>query len=449
MVSTAEPKGAMTHGNLRNSLENKTKSELPRQRGYHMKRVFLIVLDSFGIGEMADAPAYGDIHVNTLRSVSASPCFHVPHLDDMGLFQIEGVQGAADGKGHTALIARMTEASRGKDTTIGHWEIAGLISQKPLPTYPEGFPEEVLVPFRQRTGRGILCNRPYSGTQVIRDYGEKHMRTGDLIVYTSADSVFQIAAHEAVVPVETLYQYCRIAREILTGEHGVGRVIARPFVGEPGDFTRTSGRHDFSMKPPGVTMLDQLREAGKDVIAVGKIQDIFAGQGITQAVYTSGNEEGIQRTLEYLEKDFEGLCFVNLVDYDMLYGHRRDVDGYARALAYFDAMLPQIFQRMGPEDILMLTADHGCDPAYQATTDHTREYTPFLMYGKGVVPKNCGTRKTFADIGATVLQYFGITPVFDGQGMLAGAAQEQAGSRNGFPVPYALEAAWPGVHSPK
>ncbi len=395
-----------------------------------MKRVFLIVLDSFGIGEMADAPAYGDIHVNTLRSVSASPCFHLPNLERMGLFQIDGVEvaegcriaGLSDG--HTARIARMTEASRGKDTTIGHWEIAGLISENPLPTYPDGFPEEVLAPFREQTGRGVLCNRPYSGTQVIQDYGKEHMRTGDLIVYTSADSVFQIAAHESVVPVETLYDYCWVARKILAGRHGVGRVIARPFAGDGGHFARTPRRHDFSMTPPGVTMLDQLKQAGKDVIAVGKIQDIFAGQGITEFVYTNGNEEGIARTLEYLGKDFEGLCFVNLVDYDMLYGHRRDVDGYARALSYFDEKLPLIFQKMGPEDILMLTADHGCDPAYQASTDHTREYTPFLVYGQGVAPGNCGTRKTFADIGATVLQYFGITPVFRGQGMLEEAVQD-------------------------
>ena len=386
-----------------------------------MKRVFLIVLDSFGIGEMEDAAAYGDVNVNTLRSVSSSPYFRLPNLQKLGLFQIEGVEVGEKGGEPDAVIARMTEASKGKDTTIGHWEIAGIYSPKPLPTYPNGFPEEVLKPFREKTGRGVLCNLPYSGTQVIQDYGEEHMKTGDLIVYTSADSVFQIAAHEEIVPLEQLYEYCRIARDILQGEHGVGRVIARPFVGTgAGSFTRTSHRHDFSLLPPKTTMLDQLKEAGKDVIAVGKIQDIFVGQGITEFVYTGGNEEGIERTLEYLDKDFEGLCFVNLVDYDMLYGHRRDVDGYARALSYFDEKLPEIMGKMREDDVLMLTADHGCDPAYKATTDHTREYTPFIMYGKNVRPENLGTRKTFADIGATVLQYFGITPSFEGESMFGG-----------------------------
>lgn len=386
-----------------------------------MKRVFLIVLDSFGIGEMEDAASYGDVNVNTLRSVSSSPFFHVPHLRELGLFDIEGVAvGEPMGAGrHKAAIARLKEASKGKDTTIGHWEIAGVYSPRRLPTYPEGFPEEVLEPFRQQTGRGVLCNRPYSGTAVINDYGKEHLRTGDLIVYTSADSVFQIAAHEEIVPPDKLYEYCRMAREILQGEHGVGRVIARPFEGPlGGPYTRTPRRHDFSIEPPAATMLDQLKQEGKSVIAVGKIKDIFAGRGITEAVYTSGNEEGIRRTLEYLDRDFEGLCFINLVDFDMIYGHRRDIDGYARALSAFDESLPQILGKMREEDILMITADHGCDPAYKATTDHTREYTPFIMYGQNVPPKNLGTRKSFADIGATVLQYFGITPEFEGQGML-------------------------------
>jgi len=386
-----------------------------------MRRVFLIVLDSFGIGGMEDAAAYGDVNVNTLGSVSSSSCFHMPNMRELGLFDIDGVTGNNIVKvgNHRAAVARMTERSAGKDTTIGHWEIAGIYSAKPLPTYPDGFPKEVLDAFSEKTGRGVLCNLPYSGTEVLKDYGDAHMSTGDLIVYTSADSVFQIAAHEEIVPPEQLYEYCRAARQILRGEYGVGRVIARPFVGPAGGpFTRTARRHDFSMEPPGITMLDQLADAGKDVIAVGKIKDIFAGRGITESVYTGGNEEGIQRTLEYLDRDFEGLCFVNLVDYDMLYGHRRDVDGYARALAYFDGRLPEILSGMRQEDILMITADHGCDPSYTATTDHTREYTPFIMYGKDVVPVNYGTRKTFADIGATVLYYFGIAPEFDGENML-------------------------------
>lgn len=386
-----------------------------------MKRVFLIVLDSFGIGEMPDAADYGDYNVNTIGSVSASQYFKTPNLRDMGLFQIEGVKVSEEtdrGNGHAAAIARMEERSKGKDTTIGHWEIAGIYSPRPLPTYPDGFPEEIIEEFSKKTGRGVLCNKPYSGTEVIRDYGDEHVRTGKLIVYTSADSVFQIAAHEDIVPPEKLYEYCRIAREILVGDHGVGRVIARPFEGTEGNYKRTARRHDFSILPPSDTMLDILSEAGKDVIAVGKIKDIFAGKGITEAVYTSGNAEGIERTLEYLDKDFEGLCFINLVDYDMLYGHRRDIDGYAKALTYFDEKLPEIMGKMRAEDVLMITADHGCDPAYKATTDHTREYTPFIMFGKNIEPKNYGTRKTFADIAATVLQYLGVASPFEADSLL-------------------------------
>lgn len=383
-----------------------------------MKRVFLIVLDSFGIGEMEDAEAYGDKGTNTLRSVSSSSAFSMPNMAALGLFNIDGVTCREGVQAPRARIARMKEASKGKDTTIGHWEIAGILSSQPLPTYPGGFPEEVLTAFRQATGRGILCNKPYSGTEVIRDYGDEHVRTGNLIVYTSADSVFQIAAHEDVVPVETLYEYCKMARKILKGRHGVGRVIARPFTGANGDYTRTPRRHDFSLEPPAVTMLDQLKDAGMDVISVGKIKDIFAGRGITEAVYTKGNEEGIERTLEYLERDFEGLCFVNLVDYDMLYGHRNDIDGYARALTYFDEQLPEMLRRLREDDVLMITADHGCDPGYTVSTDHSREHTPFLMYGEKVAPGNLGTRETFADIGATVLACFGIEPEFAGTSML-------------------------------
>jgi len=383
-----------------------------------MKRVFLIVLDSFGIGEMEDAASYGDVNVNTLRSVSSHEKFHMSNMAKMGLFGIQGVEAGQKESNPTALVARMKEASKGKDTTIGHWEIAGICSEKPLPTYPDGFPEEILQEFSAKTGRGVLCNKPYSGTEVIKDYGDDHVRTGDLIVYTSADSVFQIAAHEEIVPVEQLYEYCETAREILQGEHGVGRVIARPFTGKSGEYSRTSRRHDYSIQPPAVTMLDQLVQAGKDVIGVGKIKDIFAGKSITEYVYTSGNAEGIERTLEYLDKDFEGLCFINLVDFDMIYGHRRDVEGYASALSYFDERLPEIMGKMREEDILMITADHGCDPGYTATTDHTREYTPFLMYGQKISADNLGTRKSFADIGATVLDYFGIAPEFDGESML-------------------------------
>ena len=291
----------------------------------------------------------------------------------------------------------------GKDTTIGHWELAGVVSECALPTYPDGFPEEVLEPFCKATGRGVLCNKPYSGTDVIRDYGEQHVKTGDLIVYTSADSVFQIAAHEAVVPVEQLYEYCRMARGILTGKHGVGRVIARPFAGEH-PFARTANRHDFSLEPPEETLLDVLKAAGKAVIGVGKIYDIFAGRGLTEHVYHESNAHGMAHAMAYAKKDFEGLCFVNLVDFDMVYGHRRDIDGYARALSAFDAWLPAFLAALGPEDLVLITADHGCDPGYTATTDHTREYVPLLALGQRVKPANLGTRGSFADVAATVAQ---------------------------------------------
>ena len=383
-----------------------------------MKRIFLFVLDSVGIGAEPDAPEYGDAGTNTLKSAASSPFFHMPNMEKLGLFNIEGIDWHSGTDAPLATVARMQEASKGKDTTIGHWEIAGIYSGRPLPTYPDGFPAELLDEFTRRTGRGILCNKPYSGTDVIRDYGDEHVRTGKLIVYTSADSVFQIAAHEDIVPPETLYEYCRIARQILTGEHGVGRVIARPFTGNSGSYTRTTGRHDFSIEPPSVDMLDQLRDNGKDVIGVGKIHDIVAGKGHTEYTYTQGNEDGINKTLAYMDKEFEGLCFINLVDYDMLYGHRNDIDGYARALTYFDERLPEILGKMQEDDLLMITADHGCDPGYTVSTDHSREYTPFLLYGKRIAPRNLGTRSTFADIGATVLDYFGITPEFEAKSML-------------------------------
>ena len=372
-----------------------------------MKRVFLIVLDSVGIGEMPDAAEYGDVGSNTLDAAASSPLFHMENMQKLGLFNIDGVTCRERAERPFGAVARLAECSRGKDTTIGHWEIAGLISEQPLPTYPDGFPKEVLDEFTRLTGRGVLCNRPYSGTEVIKDYGEEHLRTGDLIVYTSADSVFQIAAHEEKVPLEELYEICAKARRLLQGRHGVGRVIARPFTGEPGNFTRTVNRHDYSLEPPGTTMLNVLQKMGLTVAAVGKINDIFAGSGVTEMVRTKGNDDGIDRTLEYLDKDFEGLCFVNLVDYDMLYGHRNDVEGYARALTGFDERLPQILEKMRPEDVLMITADHGCDPS-TPSTDHSREYTPFVAYGQPVkAGTNLHTRESFSDIAATIQQYFG------------------------------------------
>lgn len=383
-----------------------------------MKRVFLIVLDSVGIGEMPDAAAFGDAGSNTLKAASKSPYFSMPNMRKLGLFNIDGVEIEKKEESPVGAFARMTEKSMGKDTTIGHWEIAGVISESPLPTYPEGFPKEVLEEFSKKTGHGVLCNKPYSGTEVIKDYGEQHMKTGDLIVYTSADSVFQVAAHEDIVPVEKLYEYCQIARDMLVGEHGVGRVIARPFEGKPGAFVRTARRHDFSLLPPKVTMLDQIKDAGYEVLGVGKIFDIFAGKSITDYVRTTGNPDGIDKTLEYMDRDFEGLCFVNLVDYDMLYGHRNDVEGYAKALTYFDERLPEILGKMREEDILMITADHGCDPS-TPSTDHSREYTPLVMYGKNIpAGKNFGTRNTFSDIGATILEYFGVKKKISGETLL-------------------------------
>lgn len=383
-----------------------------------MKRVFLIVLDSVGIGEMPDAADYGDAGSNTLLAASKSPFFSMPNMKKLGFFNIDGVDIGEKETAPTGSFARMTETSRGKDTTIGHWEIAGVISPEPLPTYPNGFPQEILDEFSRKTGRGVLCNQPYSGTDVIRDFGEEHMRTGKLIVYTSADSVFQVAAHEDVVPVEQLYEYCQIARDMLQGEHGVGRVIARPFIGAPGNFTRTSGRHDFSLQPPETTMLDQLSASGLHVLSVGKIIDIFAQKGITEYVRTTGNEDGIEKTLAYMKKGFNGLCFTNLVDYDMLYGHRNDVEGYAKALTYFDQRLPELLAGLGGEDILMITADHGCDPS-TPSTDHSREYTPLVMYGRPIpAGRNYGTRDSFADIAATILDYFGLKPECAGTGIV-------------------------------
>lgn len=373
-----------------------------------MKRVFLFVLDSCGAGEMRDAAQFGDVGVNTLRSCSTSRLLSIPNMRAAGLGNIPGLEFLGPVEKPCGAYGKLSESSMGKDTTIGHWEIAGVVSPDPLPTYPNGFPEEVLKPFREATGRGVLANAPWSGTAVINEYGDEHVKTGDLIVYTSADSVFQIAAHEDVVPVEQLYEYCRIARKILRGKHGVGRVIARPFIGSSGNYTRTANRHDFSLEPPRKTMLDAFKDAGLDSIAVGKIYDIFAGQGTTEHVYTKGNTDGMAKSMAYADKDFTGLCFINLVDFDMLYGHRRDIDGYAAALTEFDTWLAEFMKKMGPEDLVMITADHGCDPAYTATTDHTREYIPLLVLGQQVRPAKLGTRTCFANIAATICDIFGL-----------------------------------------
>jgi len=373
-----------------------------------MKRVFLIVLDSCGIGQMPDSPSFGDVGVNTLKSCATSRYLQIPNLLQAGLGNIQGVDYLEKAETPIGAYGKLAEASMGKDTTIGHWEIAGVVSENPLPTYPDGFPEEILEPFRKATGRGVLANAPWSGTAVIEEYGQEHIDTGDLIVYTSADSVFQIAAHEDIVPPEKLYEYCRIARKLLTGKHGVGRVIARPFVGEKGSFKRTANRHDFSLEPPKDTLLDAVKKAGLDSIAVGKIYDIFAGAGVTEHVYNESNLNGMEHTTHYAEKDFHGLCFVNLVDFDMLFGHRRDIDGYAKALTEFDTWLGEFMKQLGDEDVVLITADHGCDPAYTATTDHTREYVPVLVLGKQVKPVDLGVRQSFADIAATVAEMLGV-----------------------------------------
>ena len=377
------------------------------------KRVFLMVLDSFGIGEMPDSDRFGDQGSNTLAAIRNHPDFSCPTLAKLGLFDIDGVRPLTNppDSAPLALRARMTEQSGGKDTTIGHWEIAGLVTSRPLPTYPDGFPDEVIEEFTRRTGYGVLCNRPYSGTDVIRDFGDAHVATRNLIVYTSADSVFQIAAHEDVIPIDELYRVCEIARDMLTndlgGRHAVGRVIARPFTGKH-PFTRTPRRHDYSLTPPAPTLLDALSAAGFATIAVGKITDIFAGQGIGESIRTANNAEGMAVTSAVAARAFEGLCFTNLVDFDMLYGHRNDIAGYATAMTAFDAWLAGFLPTLGEGDLLLITADHGCDPA-TPSTDHSREYTPLLAYAKGLAPRNLGTRETFADISATVLDWLGVS----------------------------------------
>ena len=371
-----------------------------------MKRVFLIVLDSLGIGEMPDAAAFGDVGTNTLKRISASSKFSIPNLQKLGLGKIDGVDYLGQLRSQTAAVARVAELGCGKDTTAGHWELAGLVSERPMPTYPDGFPGEIIEEFEKRIGRGTLCNKPYSGTAVIAKYGEEHVKTGKPIVYTSADSVFQIAAHEDIIPLETLYEYCRIAREILVGEHAVGRVIARPFVGSEGNYKRTENRHDFSLTPPKKTAMDLIGEAGLDVISVGKISDIFAARGITESHPTHSNAEGVETALKIMRRDFTGLCFINLVDFDMLYGHRQDVDGYAHALSEFDEALPSLLEALRDDDMLIITADHGCDPG-DDSTDHTREYIPLLVYGRGVRPENLGTLRGFTSVGRLVADCLG------------------------------------------
>ncbi len=380
-------------------------------------RGFVIVLDSFGVGAAPDAAKFGDEGASTIKTIYKSKYFSAENMKKMGLLAIDGID--LDGKdNHTAAFARMRELSAGKDTTIGHWEMAGIVSKNPLPTFPNGFPIEVIDEFEKQTGRKVIVNRPYSGTQVIKDYGEEHLKTGALIVYTSADSVFQIAANEAIVSDDELYRYCKIARKILTGKYGVGRVIARPFEGKTAaDFVRTPRRHDFSLEPPRDTMLDVLQKNGKKTIAIGKIYDIFAHRGIDEHYFTENNTQGIAKTLEIAKTDFDGLCYTNLVDCDMLYGHRRDIDGYAKAISEFDDCLPRLAGDLRDDDFLIITADHGCDPGFKGT-DHTREYVPLLIYSKSIKGKNLGTIDGFGAVADTVLSMFDIKSTLDGKHIL-------------------------------
>lgn len=370
-----------------------------------IKRVFLIVLDSCGIGEAPDAESFGDYGANTIKSISESPEFNTTTVKNLGFTEIDGLSYLGKGK-LSSKVARLRELSKGKDTTIGHWEIAGIVSEKPLPTFPEGFPEKFIEDFEKAIGTKVLCNKAYSGTEVLKDYGEEHLKTGYPIVYTSADSVFQIAAHESIIPPEKLYEICKIARNMLTGDLGAGRVIARPFEDEY-PFKRTPRRHDFSLKPPKETLLDELKENGFDVIGIGKIHDIFAGQGLTEYVFTENNNDGMRKTSHYQSTAFNGLCFINLVDFDMIYGHRRDIDGYAKAFSEFDNWLNGFVENMQDTDALIITADHGCDPAF-AGTDHTRECVPFLLYGKKIAPENMGTIDGFTYISDTVKTLLGV-----------------------------------------
>lgn len=370
-------------------------------------RVFLIVLDSVGCGALPDAADFGDAGTHTLRSCVNTGNLCIPNLTQMGLFNIDGIGCGTPTAAPTAAYGKCAERSAGKDTTTGHWEIAGLISTVPMKTYPDGFPAAVLDRLRAAAGREILCNLPYSGTEVIRDYGQQHIETGALIVYTSADSVLQIAAHEDVIPVPELYKICEQAREIMQGEYAVGRIIARPFVGTAPDFQRTANRHDYSVSPFAPTALDRIRDAGQQVISVGKIADIFNGAGITEGHRTISNDDGMGKTIQLAARDFAGLCFVNLVEFDSAYGHRRDAAGYTHALNTFDAQLGALLPQLREDDLLILTADHGCDPTAHGT-DHTREHIPLLIYGKRVSAQNLGTRTGFSDIGQTVCKWLGI-----------------------------------------
>lgn len=377
--------------------------------------MILIVLDSVGIGAMPDAGEYHDQGADTLGHIAEKISdFNLPNLEKMGLGKIKNIKGLKSDITASGAYGKLSELSPGKDTTTGHWEIAGIILDKPFPTYPDGFPEEIINKFIEKTGKGILGNKSASGTEIIEELGEEHLKTGKVIVYTSADSVFQIAAHEEIISPDELYEICRKARKILCGKHAVGRVIARPFIGEPGNFKRTERREDFSLKPVSDTMLDNIKAAGYSVMGVGKTIDIFAGKGLTESNHTVNNMESVDAILSFMKQNKPGLLFANLVEFDMLYGHRRDVKGYAQALIDFDQRIPEIIAEMNKDDVLMITADHGCDPTYQGT-DHTREYIPLLIYGEKIKSNvNIKIRKTFSDIGATITDLLKVK--YTGQG---------------------------------
>ncbi|MDR6224578.1 phosphopentomutase [Desmospora profundinema] len=374
------------------------------------RRIACIVLDSVGIGALPDAEKFGDVGVHTLGNIAKVRGLALPNLASFGLFNIEPVKGNGPVDRPRAHYGKMAEVSAGKDTTTGHWELMGVHTTKPFQTYPDGFPRELIQAFEERTGRKVLGNKPASGTAIIEELGEKHLNTGDLIVYTSADSVFQIAAHEETVPLDELYRYCEIARELtLDDRFAVVRVIARPFIGKPGSFERTANRRDYSVKPPHATVMNQLEDARLDSIAIGKISDIYDGEGITHSIKTTDNHDGVDKLVDVMKEDFHGLAFVNLVDFDSKFGHRRDPEGYGRALEEFDQRLPEIVDSIGTNDLLIMTADHGNDPTYKGT-DHTREYVPLLVWSPSLREPGAslGVRSTFSDVGATVAANFGL-----------------------------------------
>lgn len=384
-----------------------------------INRAVLIVLDSVGVGELPDAADYGDVGSNTVKNIYKSiENFSLPNLEKLGLLNINGFEDLKKSDEFLGSVAKCSEKSKGKDTTTGHWEISGLVLDNPFPTYPNGFPEDFIKEFENKVGRKIIGNYPASGTEIIKDLGKEHVETGNLIVYTSADSVFQIAAHEEVVPLEELYRICQTAREMLQGEHGVGRVIARPFIGTEGSYTRTGNRKDFSLVPPRDTLLDYVKNNNMEVYAIGKIEDIFVNKGITRSNHTHNNEEGIEATIEAVKEGFKGLIFTNLVDFDMVYGHRNNVQGYADALKYFDDKLPEIIANLKDDDVLIITADHGCDPTTEST-DHSREYIPLIFFGKSIkMNNNLGILDTYSSIGKTILNMLNIENNIEGNSVL-------------------------------